>query len=278
MMPLSITTVKYANSVVRCRCLRRYRSSQASSGQKLRPLPSSPAQAKQQYLKSKQATDRYLDPQQQILQMNRELELVRNKHAAKLEKELKKSIYRRLVDPLVKHKHSLYNIIAMTIAYVLAHNLYVTSKKEKECRSELLQSQEENTKLKQTIDSLLEETTLKDIGSACAMEIEREFEKVGASSLSSWLSGSFVSAKSLEESLLRDIVANILRHKLSARIGNDEVPEEEGTKLSVEEIMQQNQESMKVINTNPELVLQDALQQSASDQENEKDSRRVFSL
>ncbi|KAL3942774.1 MAG: hypothetical protein SGBAC_003086 [Bacillariaceae sp.] len=210
--------------------------------------------------------------------MNQELELVRNKHATKLEKELKKSIYRRLVDPLVKHKHSLYNVVAMTIAYVLAHNLYVTSKKEKECRSDLLQSQEENVKLKQSIDSLLDETTLKDIGSACAMEIEREFANGGVSTLSSWLSGGFVAAKSLEERLLRGIVAKVLRHELSARIGIDEVAEEEDSKLSVEEIMHQNQESMKVINSNPELFIQDAMQQPASDQENGKESRRVFSL
>lgn len=276
MMPLSTTTMKTANSVVRCWCLLRYRSSQASSGQKLNPLPSSPAQAKQQYLKSKQATDRYLDPQQQILQMNRELELVRIKHAANLEKELKKSMYRRLADPLVKHKHSIYNIFAMTIAYVLAHNLYVTSKKEKECRSELLQSQKEKAKMKQITDSLLHESVLNDIGSACAMEIEREFGG-GALSFSSWLSCCFVSPKSLDESLLQDIVVKVLRHKLSARIGNGEVAEE-GSKLSVDEIMQKNHESMKEINTNPDLILQDALQHSSSDQENGKESQRVFSL
>ncbi|CAJ1948737.1 unnamed protein product [Cylindrotheca closterium] len=274
-----LSSSRTANTVLRYRYFLRYRSSQASSGQKLSPLPSSsPAQAKQQYLKSKQATDRYLDPQQQILQMNREMELVRNKHATKLEKELKKSIYRRLVDPLVKHKHSIYNVFAMTIAYVLAHNLYVTSKKEKECRSELLQNQEENTELKQIIDSLLDETILKDISSACAMEIEKEFAKGGTSSLSSWLAGGFSSAKSLEEGLVRDIVAKVLRHKLLVRIGSGEVAEEEDSKLSVEEIMQQNQESMKVINASPELLLKDALQQASSDQENGKESRRVFSL
>lgn len=273
-MPFPRTIVKINNSVLRMQYLGRCHSSKASGGQKLSPLPSSPTQAKKQYLKSKEATDRYLDPQQKIVQMNRELEIIRDKHATKLEKELEKSIYRRLVDPLVMHKHSLYNVMAMTIAYILAHNLYVTSKKEKECRADLMQTLEENAKLKQKMD----ESTLRDFSIACAAEIEREFDKKRSpSALSVLLSGLFASTKTSEENLLGDIIANVLQKQLLDRLGKDNAIEE-CDKPSTEEIMLQNQEKIKAMNANTELLIQDAVHQSSSDQKSGKQSRRVFSL
>lgn len=248
----------------------------------MRPLPSSskqaPAEAKKRYLESKKATDRYLDPHEKLLQMNREIELVRDQAATRLETELQKSVWKRLTDPLVKHKHSLYNIMAMTIAYVLAHNLYVVAKKEKECRAELMRCQEENAKLHQAIKSLLDESTLRDFGSACAMEIKKQNE-ARATHFWGWSLGRSTSGDATDNSNLRDSLVSALREFLSVRVKEvHAVEKEDDSTLSLEEIMEENQKNMEAINTNPELLLQDAIQQSASKQENGESPRNVFSL
>ena len=279
MMSLTKAALNHTNCALRKRRLGRFHSSK-SSGQKLSPLPSSssPAQAKSRYLKSAKVNEKYLSPEEKIMHMNREIEIVREQAAAKLENELKKSIWKKLTDPLVKHKHSLYNVLAMTLAYVLAHNLYVTSKKEKECKAELLRSQNENSELKQSINSLLDEATLRDFGSTCALEIKRRKNEVSTSWLPSFLSGQFASAQCLDENSLRDLIARVLREKLSARMGFDEGEEKRRNRPSVEEIMQQNQEMIKASNSNPEFLLQDALQNISSREENGKEPRRVFNM
>jgi hypothetical protein len=77
--------------------IRRWESSSSkNSGKKdaLPPLPPSPAKAKQVYLQSQK--DVMFDPQAKIVQMNKELDIVRERAAAKLDKEINKSVYRKL--------------------------------------------------------------------------------------------------------------------------------------------------------------------------------------
>jgi hypothetical protein len=134
--------------------------------------PLSSVQAKQQYLKSKdKLIDRENDPMAKMAQLSKELDIVRERAAAKLDKELNKSVYRKLTDPLRRYKHSVVNMVAVTLAYVLAHNLFVTSQKEKKARAALEASQQETQNLKGTLANLLSESTVQSIASACVEEV-----------------------------------------------------------------------------------------------------------
>jgi hypothetical protein len=257
-------------------------STKNTNGSKLGPLPSSssPAKAKARYLESKHEADKYLDPHEKILQLNKEIELVREQAAEKLEKELKKSVWKKLSDPLVKHKHSLYNVFAMTLAYLLAHNLFVTSKQEKQARAELTESQETNADLKRILDYLLEESTLQEMGSACARQFNQETKQNKTNNRSVWWPGIGSIAKQTEqgEKDLEAVFTSVLKKELELRIGDVTVSEEERKQLSIEEIMQQNQESVKALNENPELLLLQALESAEDDDIAGKKQRRVFSM
>jgi hypothetical protein len=76
-------------------------------------LPPSPAKAKQLYLKSQKGL--VFHPQAKIVQMNKELDIVREWAAAKLDKDINKSVYRKLMDPLQRYKHSVINLVELSL-------------------------------------------------------------------------------------------------------------------------------------------------------------------
>lgn len=258
-------------------------STNAGNTSKLGPLPSSPSptKAKARYLESKNVTDKYLDPHEKILQLNKEIELVRERAADKLEQELKKSVWRKLSDPLVKHKHSLYNVFAMTLAYVLAHNLFVTSKREKEARNELSQSHQENDNMKRILKSVLEESTITEIGTACAEEFNNELRlrrSVNASRWWPWI-GSTMTQDELKQKALEELFRDVVKKELESRLGDAIASEEDRKRLSIEEIMQQNEENVRTLNENPELLLQLALESAEeADGTDGKKQRKLFSM
>eukprot|EP00980_Cylindrotheca_fusiformis_P008843 scaffold1888_cov120-Cylindrotheca_fusiformis.AAC.13 len=259
-------------------------SGTTSKNPQLGPLPSSPspAKAKALYLKSKEVSDKYLDPHERILQLNKEIDIVREQAAEKLEKELKKSVWKKLSDPLVKHKHSLYNVFAITLAYVLAHNLFVKSKKEQEARSELTQSQKANADLKHLLESLLQDSTLEEIASAGAAQcsIDRDQNK-SKSGLKRLLGTTTVfKQRETDQEVLKGLFAEVLKRELESRIGPFIMSEEDRKQLKIKEIMHQNEENVKVLNENPDLLLQQALESAEKTKgvDGNKQRRIVFSM
>ena len=244
----------------------------------LPPLPasSSPAKAKERYLESKNATDKYLDPHAKIQQLNRELEIVRENAAAKLDKELNKSLYRKLVDPIKRHKHAAINVGAVTLAYLLAHNLFVASKKGKEARAELNESEKRHEDIRKILEALLQDSTLKEIGSACASKFnQRNTQKQTKASFWKVPSSTIDEGEDLEK-----IVVEVLQRELGARIGHLIKLRGEQKQQVIDDIMKENQENVKALNQDPEMFLKQALESAEKDKTNssKKESRRVFSM
>jgi hypothetical protein len=232
-------------------------------------------------MESQKATEKYLNPQEKIQQNFKEIELVREQAVAKLESELKKSIYNRLTDPLKNHKHSLYNVLAMTLAYLLAHNLFLTSKKEKEARLQLLESQQMNDDLKLLIESLLQESAVNEMAENCVRQMNEESNNGETNPRSSWWKG-VVSVTQSDQKTVEGKLRFALRNELEARIGHvSTASDEERKQQSIEEIMQQNQEKVKELNENPAFLLQQALEIAEGKVEGEtgnKKQRRVFNM
>lgn len=276
--------------------------------------PLSSVQAKQQYLKSKDklGIDRETtnDPMAKMAQLNKELDIVRERAAAKLDKELNKSVYRKLTDPLRRYKHSVVNMVAVTLAYILAHNLFLTSQKEKKARAALESSQEETQNLKGTLANLLSESTVQSIASACVEEVaragpgtrgERE-RKTSTSTSSSWW-WNITSSQRRRGRLLLGVddadrlqqrLVEVLQQELDQRIGEQAMNEEQRKQKVVQEIWKENQSQVEALNENPERILEAFLQQqeeeyaaataataaaaAATNDGQPKPQRRVFSM
>lgn len=252
-------------------------SSKHSSGQKkdLSPLPPplSPAKAKQQYLKSVEV----IDPQTKIIEMNKELDIVRERMATKLDKEINKSVWRKLTDPLRRYKHSLINIGAVLFAYILAHNLYVTAKKERQGRSNLKASQVEVQELKSLLQSLLKPETLQEIASSCVEKVTADGrDTVTSTTKSSWWRTT--RPRLSNDDALEEGMVEALKAELEQRIGEKALTEDQRKQKTIEYVWKESKSKVDELSENPELLLQALEEQLEEQDDKNKKERRVFSM
>ena len=260
---------------------RRWESSKGKKGENLPPLPPHGAltKAKERYLQSQKGT---FDPQARIVEMNKELDAVRERAAEKLEKEINKSLYRKLTDPLRRYKHSAINIGAVTLAYILAHNYFVKSKEGKEARMQLEESESKIKELQGVLQSLLEPTTSKEMASICVKQAidatgedyEAEIRNV---KMSWWQRSSTTKSKQLTDNTLEERLQKILQAELERRIGVTGLTESQLQQKSIKDAWQENQSAVEELSKNPERLLQ-ALEELPPEKDGEKKERRVFSI
>jgi hypothetical protein len=259
--------------------IRRWESSSKNSGKNdtLPPLPPSPAKAKQAYLKSQK--DMVFDPQAKILQMNKELDIVRERAAAKLDKEINKSIYRKLTDPLRRYNHSVINVGAVVMAYILAHNLYVNSKREKEVRRELEVSQTKELELQSLLQSLLQPATLQQMASSCVQKsmIEDEEEGTATTKKSSWWT-TRSRRRRLTEDSLEERMVQVLKDELERRIGEKGLTEDQRQQKAIDQVWQESKSKVEELSENPEQLLLAFLEEEEEQDAKNKKERRVFSM
>jgi hypothetical protein len=282
------------------------------------PLPS-PSKAKQEYLKTmrkentttptpttssantknintntnKTATtdDLFLkNPQAKIDQLTQELEAVRDRATAKLDAEINKSIWRKLTDPLRRYKHSMINIGAMCLAYMLAHMLFVKSKSEKEAKRLMEEAQANHQDLQTALQSLLEPTTLQEMAQACVSDIQPLLSNENATT-TSYFPWRFLGAtrstststelrtprrgrqstsqqQQQQQLLLVERLQDALEQQLAQRIGEKALTEEQRQRRSIQEVWEESQSQLKALNENPELLLLQAiLEESAAEEE-----------
>jgi hypothetical protein len=195
-----------------------------------------PAKAKQEFLKTTttpKGSDANADhhPIQKMARLQKELDIVRDRAAERLEQKLQKSVWRRLTDPLRRHSHSWINVGAVLLAYILAHNLYMAGKEKKELQQELDETRLEKETVRGALRDLLQDGTLRELAAACVQELHDDDDGKAAVSSSA---GSFWNAKSSSGSNstqdlieLADAIQTALKNELRQRIGDHTLTNEE---------------------------------------------------
>jgi len=255
-------------------------SKSSSKSEELPPLPVSPLKAKQRYLESKKNLDSaksdLSDVNARILQLNKELDGVRERNAKLLDKELNKPAWRKLVDPLKRYRHSLYNVLAISLAYVLAHKLFMARKEEKQASASLAEAVEEQTKLKHLLSSLMDDDSVSKIASECLEAIGSDggdgqsAAVVGSNKSGGWFFGSKPSHGGLQtgngyladlerQEVLQQKLIPIIRQELQDMIGDAALSENELKEKMMQEVIEEGKAQVEELSDNPEKLLREVL-------------------
>ena len=259
----------------------------SNNGSSLPPLPKrpeskkplSPAQAKREYLQSipqqqgmsKAATGGKVaaveeNPMERLKQLQNEINEVKLQQTQHLDKKLNKGVLAKLTDPIKRYRHSFFNILAMTISYVLAHNLYVNKKHTKSIQQKLNESQQHVVELQQLLLSLLkddeEENGSKDesrrntfihtVVTKYQDELYNRSNGIGDEGRSSggWSllfgggrssnSSRRASSSSNEDEEEYDLLVSIIKKELESRIGDSILPDDERKQKKMKELLEEN--------------------------------------
>lgn len=250
-----------------------------SSTQNKPPLPPSPAKAKQEFLKAAKN-----DPLLQMAQLQKELDIVRERAAERLEQKLQKSVWRRLTDPLRRHSHSWINVGAVLLAYILAHNLYMRTKEKRLLESELQVAAEQRDAYQVALRDLLQPGTLEELAAKCAQELQASSdENAGGKRLPSFFKSSPTSSSDIKTA-----IQSTLQQQLQAKIGDLTLTDEERRIKEMQQAWEESQRSIVVVEEeSPEQqLLQSVLQggdgtggdKATKEKATTKQQRRVISM
>ena len=245
---------------------RRWESSSSNKNNKsnLPPLPS-PAKAKKKYLESANSNTNapHEDITAKMALLHKELEVVRTTQTKRLDLALNKPWYRKLLDPLKRYKHSVINMAAVTLAYMLAHHLFLSKKREKQTQEELDLANTEAKELQALLGTLVNPQQVEQMATKIVEEMEEQhkdgrttptttgtrkgwFSRSGGSSSSSWSSrrsGGFLFSSSVVGTEER--LAQVLQQELEARIGDSHLAPPERKQKSVQQLLQDNKTQLQ---------------------------------
>jgi hypothetical protein len=204
--------------------------------------PSSPVEAKRQYLESKKRTEEFLqDPQKKITQLHSEIDQVRET----LEKQVyNKTVWQRLTDPLKRKQHSLINMIAATFAYILAYQLHLKRLANQKLRDESEERERRQRDLKRLLRSLLEEDYVRGMAEAAAEELADGGTTTGWPGWP-WSAPPPAERPSTLSRSRMDALTRVLRQKLEERIGDEGMDDDTKKERGIERIWKQNQQKLQ---------------------------------
>ena len=243
------------------------------------PLPLSPAKAKQEYLRAQAK-----DPVQRMAQLQKELDIVRDRAAERLEQQLQKSAWRRLTDPLRRHAHSWINVGAVLLSYILAHNLYQRAKEVRHLQSELDETTSQRDVYQGALRELLSAGTLQQLAAECTKELTGKENQPSTRNGFWWWSRPPLLSSSSSTTISAETMLSIqstLQYELQARIGHHTLTDEE---RRIQELQKAWNESQQQVVESPELdLLQSVLQQEGEGDgehgpQGTKKQRRVISM
>lgn len=213
-----------------------------------------------------------------MTRLQKELDIVRERAAERMEAKLNKSTWRRLTDPLRRHSHSWINVGAVLLAYILAHNLYMTGKEKRAVQQELEEATIKRDLYQQAMRELLQETTLMEISNKCSNELYSSDESSSSSSSSSWWNKSKTEGLGVSE---QQIIMQVLQKEIQARIGDHILTDEERRIKDMQTAWQESQQQIVVISPEQELVqavLSNDDAKELMDTSPKKQQRRVISM
>jgi hypothetical protein len=268
---------------------RRWESSSSNKNtNNLPPLPS-PAKAKKKYLETKPPTTPQ-DITTKMAQLHKELEVVRSAQTKRLDLALNKPWYRKLYDPLKRYKHSVINMAAVTLAYMLAHHLFLSKKRETQSQQELNTMKEEAQELQNLLGTLVNPAQVEQMATKMLETLQEEkqedikdsttttgtrkgwFSKSSSGrSSSSRRSGGFLfSSSSNVVGITEERLAQVLQQELEARIGDSHLAPGDRKQKSVEQLLQDNKAHLQASQ-----VLQQELEGRIGDSHLEPEKRKL---
>lgn len=183
-----------------------------------------------------------------MTRLQKELDVVRDRMAERVEAKLQKSVWRRLTDPLRRHSHSWINVGAVLLAYVLAHNLYMSAKEKRAYKEQLDDAAEKRDIYQQAMRDLLKEETLKELSDKCLEEVSSSGNKTSLS----WWNRSKPSQKIMDDEA--GIIMQVLQRELKDRLGDHVLTDEERRIQEMQIAWQESQQQLVVVSPEQELV------------------------
>jgi hypothetical protein len=239
---------------------RRWESSSSNKNKSdLPPLPS-PAKAKKKYLEStNNNTTPHEDITAKMALLHKELEVVRTAQSKRLDLALNKPWYRKLMDPLKRYKHSVINMAAVTLAYMLAHHLFLSKKREKQTQQELDLANVEAKELQALLGTLVNPQQVEQMATKMVegMEEQHKDGRTGTGTRNGWFSKSIISGSGrssrrsggflFSSSVVgtEERLAQVLQQELEARIGDSHLAPEERKQKSVQQLLQDNKAQLQ---------------------------------
>ena len=190
-----------------------------------------------------------------MVRLQKELDIVRERAAERMEAKLNKSTWRKLTDPLRRHSHSWINVGAVLLAYILAHNLYMTGKEKRQLQQELDEATMKRDLYQQALRELVHEATVKELSNKCWEQISSSSSP--SSSSTSWWNRSSKSTMeqgNADEEQPMATLQQVLQKALQERIGDHILTDEERRIKEMQKAWEESQQQIVVSSPEQELV------------------------
>ena len=190
-----------------------------------------------------------------MVRLQKELDIVRERAAERMEAKLNKSTWRKLTDPLRRHSHSWINVGAVLLAYILAHNLYMTGKEKRQLQQELDEATTKRDLYQQALRELVQEATVKELSNECWEQISSS--SPSSSSSTSWWNRSSKSTMeqgNADEEQPMATLQQVLQKALQERIGDHILTDEERRIKEMQKAWEESQQQIVVLSPEQELV------------------------
>lgn len=187
------------------------------------------------------------DPVQKMTRLQKELDIVRERAAERMEAKLKKSTWNKLTDPLRRHSHSWINVGAVLLAYILAHNLYMTGKEKKSLQEQLDDVTTQRDVYQQAMRGLIQQSTLQEISN----EYHKQVSSSQSSSSSWWRNTSktdtSLGANDQQQMDYSRRLEHVLQSEIQKRIGEFILTDEERRVKAMQKAWQDSQQQVVVV-------------------------------
>lgn len=199
----------------------------------------SPAQAKKEYLEAQKRTDAFLkDPKASIARLQADMDMAKEK----LLRVHDKPIWRRIVDRFKAKQHGVINLLAASMAYILAHRLHLKMKANDELQEQVDLEKTKNSELRSLLRLLSSEEFASDVVSQATTEVASTETKS-----SSWLNNPTKQQGSSSSSSLpqKDALVTSLRQTLEARIGDEGLEDADRKQKKIQDIWEENEQRIE---------------------------------
>lgn len=215
----------------------------------------SPAAAKREYLEAQKRTGEFLkDPRANIARIQNELDATK----AKLLTVHNKPIWRRIVDRTKAKQHAVINLLAASMAYLLAHRLHLQMKANRELEERVGREADKNAELRALLRKLAGEEFSRGVVSEATAATNGDNNNRDAPAAASGRSPWFWQAGATPESAAEtgsseslpfvgeDALVAALRSKLEEGIGDEGLEDADRKKKEIERIWKENEDRIVV--------------------------------
>lgn len=225
----------------------------------------SPAKAKKEYLDAQKKTEEFLkDPQAELRRIQADMD----KTKEKLLRVHDKPILRRMLDRFKAKQHAVINLLAASMAYILAHQLHLKIKANEELQQQVEDEQAKNSKLRKLLRSVQTEAFAQSV-------VEQATTGIPETSPTS--SSSCFGSKAQDDPALPEssLLSTALRQALETTIGDEGLEDEDKKKKNIRDIWQENETKIESDEGLVELAQAIAVNSEGS---NVQSKNRVFDM